>query len=367
MNTKQIPKAPWINRFAIWMFTAVIAILILWLLGFLIKDIKSIEGPRYYEIEKKYIDQSLLDKKKELEKQITVISRDIVNQKEKQQIIRESSDNLQRTINQLTELQKQSIEKGIALTAVQQKSLTISLNRFLDSQKNYQDINSIISTLSEKKHNLAEEKEIVYRSLNQQRIPARNQFRKLNERHRLKLASYQLLVLLPLLLTGAFLLVKNRSSIYLPLFIAFALATGIKVITVIHEYFPTRYFKYILVTVLLLVIGKFLINIIRSVAFPKTKSLLKQYREAYERFLCPVCEYPIRTGPRKFLYWTRRTVNKSIPAENQSGAEETYTCPSCGTTLFDECESCKGIRHSLLTHCQHCGMEKTITLMQNRI
>ena len=85
---------------------------------------------------------------------------------------------------------------------------------------------------------------------------------------------------------------------------------------------------------------------------------IKQYREAYERFLCPVCEYPIRTGLRRFLYWTRRTVHKTIPAQASSGQplqDEPYSCPSCGTTLFEDCRQCGHSRHSLLPHCSHCG------------
>ena len=107
--------------------------------------------------------------------------------------------------------------------------------------------------------------------------------------------------------------------------------------------------------VLLLAVAKLLIYFIRVVAFPKARWLTRQYREAYERFLCPICEYPIRTGPRRFLYWTRRTVNKiGLPAD--AAKDEAYTCPTCGTTLFDACPACQGIRHSLLPHCRHCGV-----------
>ncbi|MFT7512174.1 MAG: hypothetical protein ACI9QL_001381 [Candidatus Omnitrophota bacterium] len=46
------------------------------------------------------------------------------------------------------------------------------------------------------------------------------------------------------------------------------------------------------------------IYFIRAIAFPKTESLVKQYREAYESFLCPICEYSIRRGPPKFCVGT---------------------------------------------------------------
>ena len=85
------------------------------------------------------------------------------------------------------------------------------------------------------------------------------------------------------------------------------------------------------------------------IAFPKRDWLQKQYREAYEAFLCPACDYPIRRGPLKYLFWTRRSIRKlTIPDAAASPAEEPYTCPSCNTRLFEECTACHAIRHSLL-------------------
>src|SRR5439155_13089901 len=122
----------------------------------------------------------------------------------------------------------------------------------------------------------------------------------------------QLAVLLPLLGVAAFLVIKKRSSIYFLLYLAFGGATLLKIGLVIHEYFPSKYIKYVLIGAMLLAVGRLLIHFIRTIAFPKVQWLLKQYREAYERFLCPVCEYPIRVGPRRFLFWTRGTVNKLV-------------------------------------------------------
>jgi predicted RNA-binding Zn-ribbon protein involved in translation (DUF1610 family) len=89
--------------------------------------------------------------------------------------------------------------------------------------------------------------------------------------------------------------------------------------------------------------------------------LIKQHREAYEHFACPVCAYPIRRGPLKYLYWTRRSLKKlKVPLENGAGTDEPYACPSCGTQLFEKCESCSGIRHSLLPTCSNCGAQKPL-------
>ncbi|NLF23697.1 MAG: hypothetical protein GX590_11140, partial [Lentisphaerae bacterium] len=62
----------------------------------------------------------------------------------------------------------------------------------------------------------------------------------------------------------------SSSSIYFPLFMAFGAATLIKVALVVHEYFPSKYFKYILIGGLLIVVARLLIYFIRTIAFPKT-------------------------------------------------------------------------------------------------
>ena len=253
-----------------------------------------------------------------------------------------------------------SIQKAVSLSEAEKENLSTSLKSFLESQKSYQELNQSIADLTAKKLGLAEEKNQAERQLDAQRAPAQEEFQMLNEAHRLRLAFYQLAMLVPLLLVAGYLLMARRSSIYFPLFLAVGGATLAKVALVIHEYFPTRYFKYVLILVLLAVVARLTIYLIRIVAYPKIEWLMRQYREAYERFLCPVCEYPIRTGPRKFLYWTRRTVHKILPQGAFTGTEEPYTCPSCGTLAFEACPSCQKIRHALLAHCEHCGAKKEV-------
>ncbi|RMD78708.1 MAG: hypothetical protein D6820_09475, partial [Lentisphaerae bacterium] len=235
-----------------------------------------------------------------------------------------------------------------------------SLKLFLDNQKKYQELSQAIAELLERKQKLVQEERKIEHTIELQRQPAHKEYQRLNRKHRLKLAFLQLAILLPLLIVAVVLMIKKRSSIYFPLYLAFALATLLKVGLVVHEYFPSRYFKYILIGGLLIIVGRLLIHFIHAIAFPKKQWLFKQYREAYERFLCPVCEFPIRTGPRRFLYWTRRTVNKIVVPAEHNEQEETYTCPVCGSTLFEECSSCHKVRHAMLPNCVHCGDEKEI-------
>jgi hypothetical protein len=359
MSQKQKPKGPWIHRYFIRFLTVIFAVLVFWVLGFLVQDIESIKGPQYKDIEKEHVDQKLVEKQKELNASIGEIDRDIKDKREEIRIVSDSSKNLQETINQLISLQRLTIEKSVSLSEAEQSNLSSSLSHFLESQKTYQKHNAELSQLTGKRRELESERLATEKQIEEQRKPAREEFDKLHEKHKLRLACFQLLILIPLLAIGVFFIIKKWGSIYFPLFIGFAGATFLKVTLVIHEYFPTRYFKYVLILGLLIAVGKLLVYFIRVVAFPKAQWLTKQYREAYERFLCPICEYPIRTGPRKYLFWTRRSVKKNKLPRGEA-TEEVYSGPSCGTTLMEECAECGKIRHSLLPHCRHCNAEKAI-------
>lgn len=331
------------------------------MLGFLVEDIRSIPGPDYASIEAKHLDQKLVGQRDALEKQIAELTRQIGNQTEKQRIVGDSSRNLQQTINQLLDLQRLGMQKSIAFSATEQANFSSSLNLFLDNQRKYQELSQTVSDMLARKQDMVQQKEELDRQIEQQRQPARAEYGTIMQKHRLKLAFLQLAILLPILAVATFILVKKRSSIYFPLFLAVGIAVALKVTLVVHEYFPSRYFKYILIGGLLVVVGRLLVYFIHTIAFPKTQWLVKQYREAYERFLCPVCEYPIRIGPRRFLFWTRRTINKFVvPTDGSGQQEEAYTCPSCGNSLFEECPSCHQVRHTMLPHCSHCGAEKEV-------
>jgi len=351
------PKGPWINRFVIRLLTLILAALVYWLLGFFVKDIRSIDGPAFDEIQMKHVDSALYDKLHSLDRRIRGVERRINTEREKQSMAEQSSRGLQQTIDKLMELQRLSLEKEGAQSA---DKLSANLDDFLKTQKTFQELNANISDLMAEKRSLEDEKNEVKATIDEQLEPAREAYDYLDKRHDLKLAALQLAVLIPILLAGAFLMIKKRPSIYFPLFLAVGGAALIRVGLVIHDYFPEEYFKYILITVMLVAVGKMLIHFIKVVAFPKAQWLVRQYREAYERFLCPVCEYPIRVGPRRFLYWTRRTVNKVLPQGAMSAEEEPYSCPSCGTVLFEKCGECGGVRHALLPHCRHCGQEKAM-------
>ncbi len=106
MKTDAKSKGTWIHRVAIRLFTLVLAVLIFWVLGFFVDDIRSIRGPDYATIEQKHLDKDLVARRVALETQVADLTRQTENQTEKQRVVGDSSRNLQQTINQLIELQK---------------------------------------------------------------------------------------------------------------------------------------------------------------------------------------------------------------------------------------------------------------------
>ena len=150
-KTENKSKGTWIHRFAIWFFTVVLAVLVFWVLGFFVDDIRSMPGPGYNTIEKKFVDKDLVAKQVALEQQIADLTRRIGNQTERQRIVGDSSRGLQQTINQLLELQKLGIEKNIAFSNTEQTNFTSSLNLFLDNQRKYQELSQSMSDMLERK------------------------------------------------------------------------------------------------------------------------------------------------------------------------------------------------------------------------
>ncbi len=361
MTTKTQNKGLWLHRFAIHFFTFLLTILFFWVLGFLVRDIETIKGPDFEELETKHLDPDLQKSHEKLKKEAEELSLQIKNLKEKQSIVQQSSQNLQQTINQLLEIKRIELQKNQPQQAIDAPDFSNSLNVFLENQKKYQEYSLTIAERVEQEQNLQREIKKISDQLEAQRKTAWKEFETLHKHHRLKLAFLQLAILLPLLAVASFFILRKRKGLYFPIYLAFGIATLLKVGLVLHEYFPGRYFKYILIGALLLVVTKLLIYFIRLVAFPKMQALLRQYRDAYEKFLCPICEYPIRTGPRRFLYWTRRSLAKSIvhthPGDQQ---EEIYTCPHCGQALYEECPVCHKVRAALLPFCSHCGTQKNL-------
>ena len=361
MKVSRAQKGPWTHNFMVWFFSILFVVLFYWLLGFIVRDISTWPGPDYQAIEKRLVSDQLLSELASLAEQIQGNKRAEAGLKQRQTVLRDSTSNSEKTMNQLLELQRATMQKGLTPSQEETQALAQSQKLFLTNQTKYQELNDQIAVLNEQLATLEGRQRDAEKRLENQRPAVRDEYSRLQSHHQFRLAAFKLSLLVPLLGVAVWLFLKQRGRAYAPLVYGFGLALLVKVFEVMHQHFPTRYFKYILIVIRLLRVVRILIYLLRITAFPKLDWLLRQYREAYEHFLCPICEHPIRRGPLQHLFWTRRTIKKlRLPPLSASGPDAPYVCPVCATRLFEVCPSCKGIRHSLLPACQHCGAEKAL-------
>lgn len=352
-------RGTWWQRFLIWTFSAALALLVYWLLGFVLQDIGQLPGPDWEQISSERLDPTLQQTREQLNNDLARVKNQIENEERRQRLLRDSTASSQKTLSQLLELQRMSLEQKSALPAEQQQALAESQQLFLDNQKKDQELNETLAALYERQSNLTDEQGENEDKLREAQKPIDQEFQEQSQKHRLRVAGIKIAVLTPLLLVGGYLFGRYRNSSYAPMVYAFGIAVLAKTFLVMHEYFPSEYFRYILILSAIAVIAWLLARLLSIVARPNRDARLKQYREAYEAFLCPVCQYPIRRGPLKFMAWTPRSLRRaSKPMAGSS--DEPYTCPSCATALYEKCGSCGATRHTLLPACEHCGAARDV-------
>jgi hypothetical protein len=330
-------------------------------LSFLIRDIATWPGPDYQRLESQRLDPELLDEQQEIARQRQEIQRQMRDRQTRQNLLRDSTRSSEQTMNQLLEIHRLGLEKNVEPTEAEQQALAEAEQLFLDNQRQYQQLNTQIVQLNEQLTDLDQRERTLQQALDQARRPIIAEFQRRLRWHELRMASFKLALLAPLLVLTALSFVKWRHSIYAPLIYAVGIALAVKIGVVLHQHFPARYFKYILILLALAIVIRILVYLLRMLAHPNRDYLLRQYREAYERFLCPVCSYPIRRGPLKYVFWNRRSIKRlSLPPQLNAQPDEPYRCPACGTQLFEPCPDCGNIRHSLLPVCVHCGNTRQV-------
>ncbi len=349
------PRGPWSHRFWLWLFTIALGVLLYWLLGFVLDDIGSWPGPDYHEFEAQRLDRKVVQEEEALAGQLRAIQRRIEDKSEEQRSLRDSTDNSQRTMNQLLEFQRLNLQRDVKPSAEEQQALAESEQLFLANQKHYQILNEELVKLNAESRGLEAKREANEQRLSELREPIRRAYEQLMRRHALLLGGFKLAFLLPILVIAAVLFVRGRQGRFAPLVYALGAAALVRLMLVMHEYFPARYFKYVLILSAIAAVVWVLVYLVRMLAHPKRDWLLRQYREAYEAFLCPICTYPIRRGPLKYLTWTRRSIKNLVPAATSAANDEPYVCPACSTRLYEKCQQCGAVRPSLLPSCQQCG------------
>ncbi|MCH9022592.1 MAG: hypothetical protein IID32_07485 [Planctomycetes bacterium] len=350
------------QRFFVWSLSVSLTLLFIWLLAFVDQDIGNWPGPEYGSIKERFVDKSMQDRMVNLQDNKRQLERQVREQRELQGILRSSTAESRNVMNQMIEMHRLNLEKGITPSEEQQQALAQSESLYLTRQNEFQQANDQITRLNQQQRAVEDEIRTVSSQLSQQEKPAREEYNRQLKRHRLKVASFKLLFIVPVLAIATWLAMKYKKSPYLPIIYALLIASFWRVGVVMFAYSPLDFFKYIAVAAGIGGVLAFLVVLIRMSFRPRPDVLLKQYREAYNQRRCPICEYPILRGPLKHVVWSAKGPQGPVPPlrEDQDDLNKPYTCPSCGECLYDTCDKCNSIRHVLLAYCESCGQEKPI-------
>jgi len=358
MTEKKKFKGTRVQRFFVIFLGLLLGVLLFRLLGFLTNDIGSLRGPEFFKVQAKYVAPELAQKQKLLQESLDGVRQNARNRQKQQDILKEGVKNLQDTINQLLSIQKQNIERGRDLSTEQQQIFAESQALFLENQKQYQALNKEVAELTEQQHQLEKELTSVSKTIDGQRASARQEYDGLISRHRFKVAALKLAIMIPIFLVSAWFFIKKRSGTCWPIVYAAFIAAFVRISLVVHEYFPKKYFKYIALLVIIGIVLRLLVYLLKRIVSPREDLIVKQYQEAYDKGTCPICNKPIRIGPLRYAVGGKRAGLVLAGQGIDLAKQEIYICPSCGAQLYEKCDKCGDIRHSLLPFCEHCGNEK---------
>jgi predicted RNA-binding Zn-ribbon protein involved in translation (DUF1610 family) len=347
-------------RFLMVLLYAVLGLLLFWFLGFMMNDIGNQPGPSLTEIQKSIQDPVLVKDKERLNNQLKQRINTIDERHQQQTILQTSITSYRDTMNQLLDLQKASIQKGMTLSPESQKNLQNVTDLYLDYQKQFQDLNNAITADNLQVQQFKNQIKEIDEKLTLQNEKANLEYSNQWVKHNWAMAGLQLLILIPLLLITAFLFKKYRKSVYKSMILTAGIAIFLKIALVMHDYFPSYLFKYLLILALIYTTIRVLLSMLRMMTAPKPAWLQKQYREGYDKAQCPTCQFSIKPSISKFFYPEKKG-NFLVPDYTYLNAVTDYTCPSCGEVLFEKCGNCSHPRYALLHYCDTCGVKKEST------
>lgn len=359
MSSAPVQRQPPLTlRIMIFLLGTLLTFLLVWLLGFLLRDIGNAPGPDYGAYANAHVDPALAKEVSETEATIEKINQQLQREQEIRDNASQSMQSAREAIDKMVDLHRLSLEKGVAPSAEQQTALAESQRRFLETQAEVQKADAEKSRLASDRYDLQQKLDADNQRVKEQSAPAEAEYAAAERSHSFKIAAFKLAAIVPIFLLSGGLTYRYRRSAYRPIFLAALIASFWKIGVVMHEHFPSEFFKYIAILAAIAVTLAFLVRLLRIAVRPRLNELLKRYREGYDRQRCPVCGYPMRRGPHRHAVWDGKgpRSGRGDPVAVEA-PEAPYNCPSCGTTLFEACGACGKVRHSLLPFCESCGAE----------
>ena len=355
-DTSRKGSAPGPLRLAIGFLSFLLTLFYIWLLIFVLNDIGDLPGPDRNAIQQRHVPEAKQTEANELKAQLDEIEKQIKRQQEIQDTLQHSMSNAETALTKIADLQRLSLEGGGEPSEVDRQAMENARTRFYNAQDQFESANETITSLNSERHLLNQSIEANRRELREYQNKASTEYNAAFRSHQLKIAALKLAVVVPLLFFSAWLVRRNRGSVYQPFHWAALCSTFWMTWLVMWDHFPRDFFKYIAILAAILILGAFLAWAIRSASRPRKATLLKRHREAYQKHRCPVCDFPILRGAFRQAVWTKRDPKPTGEALGQTEPAR-YTCPSCGEGLFDKCGDCGEVTQTLLPYCSACGRE----------
>jgi hypothetical protein len=186
------PRGTWWQRLLIAIFSLALTLLFFWALGFILQDIGRLPGPDWNRLSGDRLDPVMAATTARLGEEQAAIKRQIENEERRRQVLRDSTATSQKTLGQLLELQRMSLEQQTSLPEEQQQALAESQRVFLANQQRDQDLTESISDHQERQAAIAEELRQHLEHVNVVQTPVREEYQRLQTSHRLRLAAIKI-------------------------------------------------------------------------------------------------------------------------------------------------------------------------------
>ena len=347
------------SRFGAFMLATILTFLWIWLLGFLLDDVGRMKPVSYQEFFGAGMPAELLGEVAEMDLEVRTLERKINRQEQIQRDLQRDLETSGEVMRQMMDLQRLALEKGNAPSVAEREALASAQETFLSSQGQYREANQEIQSANATLFALQERRAALNRRKEAAEAPIRKAYEAKVRTRALIEACVRLGILIPLFLLAAATVRKRWRHPWRPIYLSLLVGTFWALGYEMFEQFPAVYFKYIAIVTAIAITLAFLSWIIRKATSPSPSLVLARNRAANMESVCPVCAFKLSRTPIQAAPSTKRrgrVPHEPVGPLAPEGRVD-FSCPSCGTGLFEACGECSGPRHSLLPFCEGCGAE----------
>ncbi len=361
-QTTPLPPAPPTtrgSRFGAFSLATILTFLWIWLLAFLLEDVGRMSPVNYDEIYRAGMPPELVQDLAGVDREVRDLERKIKREEQIQRDLERDMEASGEVMRQMMDLQRLALEKGSAPSGAEREALATAQETFLSAQGQYREANIEIQSANATLFALQGRQDLLSSRRTAAEAPIQKAYQAKVRARALVEAGVRLGILIPLFLLAAATVRKRWRHAWRPIHLSFLVATFWTLGYEMFEQFPAEYFKYIAILTAIGITLAFLAWIIRKATSPSPSLVLARNRAAYMESVCPICAFqlsrtPIEASPP--VKRRRRATQEPAGPLAPAGRVD-FSCPSCGTGLFEACGECSGSRHSLLPFCEGCGAE----------